>query len=182
MGGVDISAAAVDGGTIAIEAVTGDVTITAVAAEKEGPAYTNLIPISTNADGSLFVGPNGEAGYKPNTRVRISNGEERTVTGIEATGFIPVKYKQTLYIKGITIACPTSETTEGLCFYNSSREFICGAIMAYAFGNTAGDVASCMVYDTLVNGITADADIAYARMSATEIGPDSIVTVNEPLE
>lgn len=146
------------------------------------PAYTNLLPLATDTDGSLFVGPNGEAGYKPNTRVRMSNGEEQTATGIEATGFIPVKYKQTLYIKGITIARPTSETTEGLCFYNSSRGFICGSTMAYAFGNTSGEVASCKVYDTLVNGITADADIAYARISATVIGPDSVVTVDEPLE
>ena len=183
MGGVDVSATAVAGGTISIEAVTGDVTITAVAVEAvEGSAYTNLIPISTNADGSLFVGPNGEAGYKPNTRVRISNGEEYTATGIEATGFFPVKYKQTLYIKGITIAHSTSVTTEGICFYSSSREFICGAVMAAAFGNTAGEVASCRVDNTLVNGITADADIAYARMSAAIIGPDSVVTADEPLE
>ena len=148
--------------------------------DEPGQGYTNLIPISTNADGSLFVGTNGEAGYKPNTRVRMSNGEEGSASGIECTGFMPVKHGQTLYIKGITIAKNTSDAMEGICFYNANREFMVGTVMAYCFGNVSGEVASWKVSSSSLNNLNDD--VAYVRMSSTVIGPESIVTVDELLE
>ena len=55
----------------------------------------NQIPISTDSSGNLFVGANGEAGYKTDTRLSVS-GSERTQSGHETTGFIPAKYADTI--------------------------------------------------------------------------------------
>lgn len=180
MGGVDITETAYADGVITIAEVTGNIVITAVVVEAEaGPAYTNQIPISTNADGSLFVGPNGEAGYKTGYRIRMSNGEESALSNIECTGFMPCKYNSTLYIKGITIVADKDNTNEGIAFYNAAHEFLTGTTSGFTFGNPSGEVASKSIKNMINYWPT---DIAYVRFSAAVITADSIFTVDEPIE
>lgn len=175
MGGQSV---AVSGGTINIANVTGNIVITAVAEEvKTEP--TNQIPISINSDKTLFVGQNGEKGYKLNTRLSSSSGSESTsnASGIEVTGFIPVKYGDTVYLKDITV---TEATTEVIGFYNSSfTKIVCA--FAYRFGTTTGGVVSLTLTSDNIEDQNLTSALAYIRLSAKEINANSIITVNEPI-
>ena len=175
MGGQSV---AVSGGTINIANVTGNIVITAVAEEvKTEP--TNQIPISINSDKTLFVGQNGEKGYKLNTRISSSSGSESTsnASGIEVTGFIPVKYGDTVYLKDITV---TEATTEVIGFYNSSfTKIVCA--FAHRFGTTTGGVVSLTLTSDNIEDQNLTSALAYIRLSAKEINANSIITVNEPI-
>ena len=177
MGGVDISSTAVSGGAISIETVTGDITITAVATEvQSGLAYTNQIPLSTDASGNLY---NDGQGWKTGYRLSSSSGSESSQNGIEVTGFIPCKYTDTIYFKNITI---TTARTETYCFYDSSRERIAGGTTGGTFGTTSGTVVSktiSSINNTQLQG--AKDEVSYIRISANAITADSIITINEPI-
>ena len=175
MGGTDITSSAVSGEIINIETVTGDIVITAVAEEI---VIVNQIPISTDSSGNLFVGANGEAGYKTDTRLSVS-GSERTQSGHETTGFIPAKYADTIYLKNITI---TSATSEVMCFYDSNYAVLVGTYSEFVFGATSGGVVSKKVSDIALDSITTNADkIAFVRISANEINANSVITINQPI-
>lgn len=175
MGGTDITSSAVSGGNISILSVTGKIVITAVAEEKAS-GIINQIPISTDANDNLFVGTNGEKGYKTDTRISGSSGGESSATGVEATGFIPIKFGDTMYLKGIV-----DDGTHVVCFYNSARAKIVswgwstvgytldGSTLAVTIG--AGNVAGSGLENT-----------AFVRLSANEITDSSIITINQPLE
>lgn len=182
MGGTNITSSAVSGGSISIASVTGDIVITAVA-EEVVEEVKNWIANSQNADGSLFVGTNGEAGYKTNTRFGTSDGGERSgATGIEATGFIPVTINDTLYFKGVTITTSSNETT---CWYDSEHNFITGggSSTSTVFGTMDGSVTSVKISD-IKSGAPANNGnkIAYVRISASVIDSNSIITKNQPIE
>ena len=175
MGGTNISSSAVSGGTITIAEVTGDIVITAVSEEI---VIVNQIPISTDSSGNLFVGANGEAGYKTDTRLSI-NGPEKTQSGHETTGFIPAKYADTIYLKNITI---TGATSEVMCFYDSNYAVLAGTYTEYVFGTTSGGVVSKKVSDIVLDKLTANADkLAFVRISAKEINANSVITINQPI-
>ena len=175
MGGTDITSSAVSGEIINIETVTGDIVITAVAEEI---VIVNQIPISTDSSGNLFVGANGEAGYKTDTRLSVS-GSEKTQSGHETTGFIPAKYADTIYLKNITI---TSSTSEVMCFYDSNYAVLVGTYTEFVFGATSGGVVSKKVSDIALDSITTNADkIAFVRISANEINANSVITINQPI-
>ena len=182
MGGTDITSSAVSGGSISIANVTGDIIITAVA-EEVVQEVKNWITNSQNADGSLFVGTNGEAGYKTNTRFGTSDGGERSgATGIEATGFIPVTINDTLYFKGVTITTSSNETT---CWYDSEHNFITGSgsFTSSVFGTMDGSVTSVKISDIKSGAPANNGDkIAYVRISASVIDSNSIITKNQPIE
>ena len=175
MGGTDITSSAVSGEIINIETVTGDIVITAVAEEI---VIVNQIPISTDSSGNLFVGANGEAGYKTDTRLSVS-GSEKTQSGHETTGFIPAKYADTIYLKNITI---TSSTSEVMCFYDSNYAVLVGTYTEFVFGATSGGVVSKKVSDIALDSLTTNADkIAFVRISANEINANSVITINQPI-
>lgn len=90
MGGTDITDAAYNNGNISIESVTGDIDIIA-------GYYTNLVPVSVSSDGSVYNG----VGYKDGAYVSSggSYGSDNT-SGCTATGFIPYKSGDVIYIKG----------------------------------------------------------------------------------
>jgi hypothetical protein len=138
---------------------------------------TNQIPISTDANGNLFVGTNGEKGYKTNTRISGSSGGESAATGVEATGFIPIKHGDTMYLKGIV-----DDGTHVVCFYNSARAKIVSWGWSTEFPNGLdGSIASF----TLGFGNFAGSGVentAFVRLSANEITDSSIITVNQPIE
>lgn len=185
MGGTNITSSVVNGKDINIANVTGNIVITAVA-EASGPAYINQIPISINSDGSLFVGTNGEKGYKTNTRISLSSGSETSQSGVEVTGFIPIKEGDTVYIKGITIS--ESATTQTLAFYNSNFELTktggasqSGVYTGAVFGAVNGEIKSLVFNYTNIQNNNFNGDVAYMRLSAGEINADSILTINQPI-
>ena len=148
----------------------------------------NQIPISINADGTPFVGTNGEKGYKTNTRLSISSGGESTssASGLETTGFIPIKAGDTIYIKGITI--DADSTTQPICWYNANFEpsktggaNSGGAYAGQVFGGVNGEVASVVFNATNLNNHNVNEDVAYIRLTAKEINENSILTINQPI-
>ena len=175
MGGTAVS---VSGGVINIASVTGDIVITAVA-EEVAVEIVNQIPISTDASGNLYVGTNGEAGYKTGYRLSSSSGNESASNGAEVTGFIPAKLNDTIYIEGITVA--DGGGIHNYCVYNASKTYITGGFASTLFGGAInGEVASGTL-STKTNSNLTDA-VAFIRISAGVIDDNSILTVNEPIE
>ena len=183
MGGVDITASSVSGGTISIVNVTGDIVITAVATEKASEPI-NQIPISrtsTAADAPYYVGTNGEKGYKTNTRLSGSTGNETTssATGLEVTGFIPFKYGQTIYIKNITFAESSSQLVG--CYDKDGAKIALPECYKMFGGVVNGEVASSVD----IKQYYGDRDlstITHIRISASGIDENSILTVAQPIE
>ncbi len=95
MDGKDITSTAYKNGVVTISKVTGNVVITAKA--QAAPNFTNLVPLSINADGSDF-NADGD-GYDNDTYIN-SSGAIATKKGSTTTGFIPV----TAGVKTIRIA------------------------------------------------------------------------------
>lgn len=177
MGGNPVT---VSGGSIDIANVTGDIVITAVA-EEAVEEIVNLIKTATNADGTPFVGTNGEVGYKADTRLSVNDGGERTgATGVECTGFIEAGYNDTLYFKNIVITSSNTDAT--ICFYNESHTKVgTGSITSNFIGTTNGEVISKKL-STIATVLEQKDVIKYVRICADEITADSIITKNQPIE
>ena len=171
MGGSPVS---VSGGKINIASVTGDIVITAVA-EEATVEIVNKIPLSTDASGNPY---NNGQGWKTGYRLSGSSGNESAQTGTEVTGFIPVKYGDTVYLKGIT-----DDGTRVIGFYKSDYSMLATSTHKTAFGGAiGGETVSFVVNGNIATALVSTADIAFMRVSATEITADSIITVNEPIE
>lgn len=109
MGGVDISASAVSGSTIAIAKVTGDIVITCEA------VITNIIDT---------------IGISANTRLSTSSGDNRTKSGYatigankDAASLIHLTAGDTLRVKGVSLPA-SNDSYSAIVFYNASGTFI----------------------------------------------------------
>ena len=178
MGGANVS---VTNGVINIAKVTGNIVITAVA-EVAGPAYTNQIPISQNADGSLFVGTNGEKGYKTDTRLSGSSGAESAQTGTEVTGFIPATYGNIVRLKGII-----DDGSHVVGFYkgDTARTKITTISYTTLFNGTSVTMDGSLVQLTIGSGnaVTSGMEnVEYIRVCASTIDANSIITVNQEIK
>ena len=151
-------------------------------------SFVNQIPLSIGSDKKPY---NNGQGWKANTRLGSSGSESTSsATGIEVTGFIPVKYLDTVYLKGVELI--NKGTNSDKCYiwiYNSSF----GTIGYYRMDwdskewktnakyHADGTLASFVVGNAA--GFTANTNnAAYLRFSATEINNNSIVTVNQPID
>lgn len=137
-------------------------------------AYTNQIPISTDASGAVYNG----VGYKANTY--LSGGNEGTRNGIYATGFIPCKLGDTLYCKNVGMQ--TGQDSHRLSFYDSSKTHLATiktTTTAYP-GWNYGEDGNISSIGIRVSG--NNQNTAFVRFCCGHIGDDSIVTVNEPIE
>lgn len=152
------------------------------------PTYTNILPLAINSDGTLFVGANGEQGYKTNTRLGSSGTESTSnATGMEVTGFIPAIAGDTLYFKDIEII--NKGTNSDKCYltvYGSNFSRIADFRADNISNGTAikFDENNNIKSVTFVNGGNFSANLdsmAYFRCSATEINASSIITKNEPI-
>lgn len=134
----------------------------------------NQIPISQNADGSLFVGTNDEKGYKTGYRISGSSGAESSQSGTEVTGYIPVTFDSTVYVKGII-----DDGSHVMGVYDANHT----KLITTALGNVGtfnGGVVSFKMSSSAFSSATST-NFAFIRISATEITEDSIVTVNQPI-
>lgn len=139
----------------------------------------NQIPISTNLEGSIYRGVDGQVGYNTGYRLSTSNGSESAADGIECTGFIPVKYTDTLYCKNLV---QTGTNVETYAFYDANREYIANSGGTNFFGTTNGEVASKTISEIVSDAlISAKDNVAFIRIAAYAIVSDTIITVNQEL-
>lgn len=110
MGGVDITASAVNGNSITIANVTGNIVITATTAQVEvKPVYTNLVPASVTTDGVTVF---NRTGYKNGTYASLAHYD--VDANCVTTGFIWLSSNvNAIYVKGATW-----DTTNGHCRIN----------------------------------------------------------------
>lgn len=135
-------------------------------------SYTNVLPLSLSADGVSVYNAGGTPGYKANTRWSQSSQADQDRDGQYITGWIPLKQYDVLRFKNMTM----------------------GSDIAILYANNPGSTAGSIGYDTAMswNGASDDSGNLvqfewmntqpYIRIQCTYIGPDSIITVNEPIE
>ena len=174
MNDANITSWAYNNGVVNIPSVVGNVTITAAAIK----AVNNQLSKSTDTDGSIYNG----VGYKANTY--LSSGAAATDSGYYTSGFIPCKKGDTVYFKNCTIQKGVNR--HRICCYDSTKTYLTNrqSTMANA------DSESNWIYTFDSNGILISgipntaylADTAYIRFCCSYLGPDSVVTVNEPID
>lgn len=178
-------------GTVILSNPTKDVTVTAVAIEIP-VNYTNQIPLSINADGSQFVGTNGEDGYKLDYRMN-SSGVETAATGVGVTGYIPIKTGDTVYLKNLLMHRTNNSGVythsyitlfkSDFSLLNSAKVPQISSSFDYLFGDSFmvdadGYVTSFQLtdkYNSFKNG-------GYLRISAPGMSSKSVITINEPID
>lgn len=181
MGGVDITSTAYSNGTITIAAVTGNVTIVAVASKPR----VNLLPSATDTDGTIY----NDTGYKPNTRLN-SAGNPTAATGYYTTGFIPLTAGQKVTFENMVIDADNSVSgynMQYLSFYDSSKTLLASCSI-YARDWIAHASALMQPYTldgTNLTSVTPHGssggrdltNVAYMRVSARTIDATSAIYV-----
>lgn len=187
MGGVDITSTAYSNGTITIAAVTGNVTITAVASMPR----TNMLPLATESDGTSIyptVSHSGltTIGYAEGYRIG-SAGTESAATGKFVTGFIPVVKGNIVTFEGMSIN-GTAQDNNYIAFYDSSHRTLWSRY-AYAWMAQTGTVLSPHTVDgglvtsiTLTGGTAGGTNydfdnVAYMRVACNHIDASSAIYV-----
>lgn len=168
--------------------------------ETEGGAgYTNLVPTSTDTDGSIYNG----TGYKDDARLSGGSGgvSGYAQNGSVVTGFIPFKAGDIIRIKGAEWLNASANIGGHyyLSFYDSGKKYyeswyVSSSEYGSDGGNYAGDIS--IVYDS-TSGVTTFAwvdpsrtsgltgritDAKYFRINAYGKGSDLIVTVNQEIK
>lgn len=182
MGGVDITATAVNGSNITIANVTGDIVITVTTTAVEVPqSYTNRVTTSINTDGSIYNGTGYQEGYRLN-----SSGTTSELPGAVNSGFIP-------YNGEVIRVYGTENGTIGnsgnyIVLYDSSfnKTLVQAFNTLQGYGSTwaaqGGKYMLTVDPDALNNEAskTAFQNAAYIRCGfAVCTGADFIVTLNE---
>lgn len=138
----------------------------------------NQIPISTNEDGTLCVGENGEKGYLLDKRCSVSGGGVRDLAGYSVTGLIPCKQGDVIRIKNMRLG-------DYIILYNENREIygrvhptIIFDIDPYNDGQIATATFSYVGDST--NASTTNC--AFVRFNSVEhITDKAIITINEEI-
>lgn len=169
---------------IAVETSSGTVT------------YTNLVPTSTDTDGSIYNG----TGYKDGVRLSSSGGvSSETQPSATTTGFIPFKNTDIIRVKGV-ITLGAWDNYGAHCYFNlydSNKTFVSGGCtgIGSAFDSNMASQLS-FTYDettgiTTLQIIDPDGDTgsfraaakqaSYFRLNAVGKGANLIITVNEEI-
>lgn len=152
--------------------------------------YTNQVPLSINADGTIY---NGGLGYKDGYRVR-SNGEETAVDFVTITGFIPVNGGDVVRISG----CDFSRASNGNAVNAADSSFTnLGQLTSQpSFYGIFNDAYKSYGYPSIVEETAGvwmwivppvESGVEYIRITATygtgvaPPGAGLIVTVNEEI-
>ena len=135
------------------------------------PAYTNVLPLAINADGTPYVGTNGEKGYKTGYRLN-SSGNEAAQANCCVTGFIKAKQGDILRIKNFTTAVSGYNY---LHFYKSDFTKYGTPLNSWADYISDGIIT----IDLAEAGATATTE--YIRISLGVIDDTTIITVNEEI-
>lgn len=183
-------------GTLTLSNPTSNVTVTVVAIEAELP-YKNQIRLSINADGTQFVGTNGEDGYKMGYRLN-SSGTETAITDNNAsivgvTGYIPIKTGDIVYIDGLLLKPGVDTGVDNYSYvniYRSDFSFLTGckfvsineSSMNFMYGGSCTtDASGYATSFKIVDNYNSLKDGGYLRISGNGMSVNSIITVNEPI-
>lgn len=159
-----------------------EVTVAAEEPDDPTPTYTNLVPISTDADGSIYNG----TGYMDDYRLG-SSGSVSAMADATHTGFMPAKKGDVIRIK-IIGGFAQSGSGNYINFYNAARSLIKYDYPEGWAGGYYGDTETLPDGSVLITGYTANHDnkidtMAYFRVSLNPArGENLIVTVNEKIE
>lgn len=183
MGGANMAAYYKDG-VIAIPRVTGDLLIT-VSAVKSAPSYTNQIPISTDADGSIY----NSIGYMLNMRLP-SNGVPSAGTGCLVTGFIPFSVGDIIRVNEFC-ALTSYQSNAKAFFYKADHTKIAGESAyslsqsgKYTIGQPLVWTPGTTITDSGSGGAVDISEAAYCRLSIggyNDVADDIICTINEEI-
>lgn len=163
------------------------VDIGTLAVAEDAPVMINQIPISTDENDNLFVGTNGEKGYKAGYRLSASSGTEKSVSGYFVTGFIPVNAGEgdVIRIKNLAIA---NDSNALMCFYDGSKQPLNGGTSTYGttlynifvtHGKEENGVYTATLDDAMHMAIGNN--LAYIRIASTAITEETILTVNQEI-
>lgn len=150
--------------------------------------YTNMLLKSVGSDGKPFNGGRGWIkGYRLN-----SSGAQAENADYFVTGFIPIKDRDTLYLRNMNFVVGGTDTQPNtrLCTYNASFGALTNMLV--------GDVPNSTIFNAIIldedGGTLATGDaigrmridayndnVAYIRFSTKGMSDESIVTVNEPI-
>lgn len=182
MGGVDVTASVYNNGVITIPEVTGNITITAKAEAR--PKFTNLVPLSINADGSEF---NVDGDGYDNGKYISSSGNLGDASGNTATGFIPVTAgAKTIRIAGEGITADSEYTR--VAFYNSDFSLAGDPVpfkrmgSSVYFGTITEEATTALTWSIDTTYMSGQCNAPYIRVCTKGDGANLIVTVNEPIE
>lgn len=153
--------------------------------------YTNLVPLSTDTDGSIFNG----VGYKENVRLSSSGGISGSAqNGSVTTGFIPWGGDTgVLRLKGVEWVHETGGKHYYVNFYNASKGFLTyisaqtqgGGDFDHILTVTRANGVTTFVWNTdygTTNDLLQHVRAAkYIRITAKGKGADMIVTINEEI-
>lgn len=168
MGG---QAVAVSGGNINIANVTGNIVITAVAEAVSNNALENAI----NADGTPYIGTNGEKGYKTGIRISGSSGGESTQAGCMATGFISAKSGQIVVIENMTLHSTANYNV--LVLYDEKFAKLINTQIAV--GNSGISNPASGVYEIRIDAFASASQVRYIRFSCADLSQARITYRNE---
>lgn len=156
-----------------------------------GVLYNNQIPISTDGSGNIYGEDyNGDGvndGYKVN--VRVTNGvdtSDQNSTGVYTTGYIPIEEGDVVYLKNVTMN-KNASTVKYTCrvgmFSTLTSTDQKNLQAESATANWVWDDNGNAVQFTVPQGwFNSSGDRAkFMRIGASYIGPDSVVTINEPI-
>lgn len=183
MDGVDITSTAYNNGTVSIASVTGNIVITAKAQQR--PDFTNLVPLSINADGTDFY-IDGD-GYDNGAYVN-SSGVTGTHKGGTATGYISVPAGvKTIRIAGEGLSIDREYTR--IAFYDANFKLISNipyknmgvlhSTGVYYSGQLIQEDSTLLTFRVTAN--TNGRNGVYMRVCTVGDGAELVVTVNEEI-
>lgn len=183
MDGEDITSTAYNNGTISIANVTGNVVITAKAQQR--PNFTNLVPLSINADGTDFF-VDGD-GYDNGAYVN-SSGVTGTHKSGTATGYIPVNAGvKTIRIAGDGLSIDPIYTR--IAFFDANFKLIYNlsyknmgilhSTGVYYNGQLIQEDSTLLTFKVTAN--TNGRNGVYMRVCTIGDGAELVVTVDEKI-
>lgn len=144
-------------------------------------SYTNVVPLSTDTNGTIYNSPYG---YQDGYYISSSSGSPGASSEYTVTGFIPYQIRAgatppTIYIKGATV------DSNRIAIYESDKTWIAmtyGGLTSstldtdyYKLTPTMNDNGNPKLYDNY-----GDSD--YIRIACKGTGANLIITLNEPIE
>lgn len=153
------------------------------------PNYINQIPISTDASGAIYGADYNKDGVNDGYQEGVrfgSSGTDKPNTPTDATGFIPVKYKQTVYLANCQIL--KDATYNQFAVYKSDKSTlialrnITGVMETYWGGAFDSNNYLTQIKMCDESGAFDLSEAEYVRFTGNNIDANSIISVEKPIE
>lgn len=146
-----------------------------------GVAYTNQLPISTDASGAIYNGK----GWKEDTRLNTDGTDKTGATGFVATGFIPCGNDAVIRVKS-NVAVTNSESSQAICIFDTSKTHIkrlnWSALTTGSNALTVNSDGSIEYHFKASNWTECSGKtVGFIRLAFPGINDSTIITVNEEI-